>query len=77
MGTASETFRASVAATLAADMAAWSPLVAAFEGGRRYQQWEIEELAEREYPGCAVLNGVAHLVAGSAEAPVNLDVQLL
>ena len=96
MGAASETFRAWAAATLAADMTAWGPLVAddftyvhsrsnietkaeliaAFEGGRRYQQWEIEELAEREYPGCAVLNGVAHLVAGSAESPVKLDVRL-
>lgn len=96
MGTASETFRAWVTATLAADMAAWGPLVAddftyvhsrsnietkaelvaAFDGGRRYQQWEIEELAEREYPGCAVLNGIAHLVAGSAESPVKLDVRL-
>ena len=51
-------------------------LMAAFEGGRRYSRWEIEELVERQYSGCAVLNGVAHLTAGTSEAPVNLDVRL-
>jgi ketosteroid isomerase-like protein len=51
-------------------------LLAAFEGGRRYARWEIEELSERRYPGCAVLNGVAHLTAGTADAPVQLDVRL-
>jgi len=96
MTTPSDTFRAWAAATLAADMTAWAPLVdddftyvhsrsnietkaeliAAFEGGRRYRQWDIEELQERQYPGCAVLNGIAHLIAGPADAPVNLDVRL-
>ncbi|MDA0352651.1 MAG: nuclear transport factor 2 family protein [Chloroflexi bacterium] len=96
MTTPSEVFRAWAAANVAADMGAWSPLVAddftyvhsrsnietkpellaAFEGGRRYARWEIEDLAERQYSGCAVLNGVAHLTAGTSEQPVNLDVRL-
>ena len=51
-------------------------LIAAFEAGRRYTRWDVEDLAERRYPGCAILNGIAHLTAGTAEAPVNLNVRL-
>ena len=50
-------------------------LVAAFEGGRRYRTWAIESLEERSYDGCAVLNGVAHLGAGSVEQPVDFDIR--
>lgn len=95
MPTPSETFRAWAAATLAADMEAWAPLVAddftyvhsrsnlehkdeliaAFTGGRRYRGWDIEDLVERTYPGCAVLNGIGHLLAGREEQPTVLDVR--
>ena len=51
-------------------------LLEAFANGRRYRGWEIRELAERQYPGCAVLNGVAHLEAGPADQPVAFDVRL-
>jgi hypothetical protein len=50
-------------------------LVAAFEGGRRYRTWAIESLEERSYDGCAVLNGVAQLGAGSAEQPVEFNIR--
>ena len=45
-------------------------------GGRRYHGWEIEDLSEREYAGCAVLNGIGRLLAGRAEAPTPLNVRL-
>jgi hypothetical protein len=44
-------------------------------GGRRYHGWEIEELVERQYEGCAVLNGIGHLLAGRAESPTPLNVR--
>jgi ketosteroid isomerase-like protein len=50
-------------------------MVEAFTNGRRYGGWEIEDLSERLYPGCAVLNGIGHLLAGRAEAPTRLDVR--
>ncbi len=52
-------------------------LIEAFTvGGRRYRGWEIEDLTERHYPGCAVLNGIGHLLSGRAEAPTPLNVRL-
>lgn len=52
-------------------------LVEAFtNGGRRYGRWEIEELTERQYDGCAVLNGIAHLGSARADATTSLDVRL-
>ncbi|MFN8640007.1 MAG: nuclear transport factor 2 family protein [Dehalococcoidia bacterium] len=51
-----------------------SQLIEAFlVNGRRYRGWEIEDLTERRYPGCAVLNGVGHLLGGRPEAtPLNV-----
>ena len=50
-------------------------MVAAFEGGRRYRGWEIEDLEERAYDGCTILNGIAHLLAGPEDRPTTLDVR--
>lgn len=51
-------------------------LIEAFtNGGRRYRGWDIEGMTERQYPGCAVLNGIGHLLAGRAEQPTPLNVR--
>jgi ketosteroid isomerase-like protein len=50
-------------------------LVDAFTNGRRYRGWEIEGLTERRYPGCAVLNGIGHLLTGRGEPPTPLNVR--
>jgi len=44
-------------------------MVEAFKNGRRYGGWDIEEMTERSYPGCAILNGIAHLQPSRADAP--------
>jgi hypothetical protein len=47
----------------------------AFAGGRRYHGWDIQEIAERSYPGCTILTGRAILKAGPAEKPTTLNIR--
>ena len=50
-------------------------LVAAFEGGRRYRSWEIEETVEEHYPGCTIVTGIGHLGVTRDGEPASLDVR--
>ena len=52
-------------------------LIEAFTvGGRRYRVWDIEGMTERQYAGCAVLNGIGHLLSGRGEQPTPLNVRI-
>ncbi len=50
-------------------------VVDACNGGRRYHGWNINDIAERVYPGCTILTGTAALTVGKAEAPSILNVR--
>jgi len=50
-------------------------VIDAFVGGRRYHAWDIQEIAERSYPGCTIINGRAVLKAGPADKPTTLNIR--
>jgi ketosteroid isomerase-like protein len=50
-------------------------VIDAFNGGRRYHGWDIREIEERVYDGCAILTGTAALTVGQAAAPNILNIR--
>jgi hypothetical protein len=45
-------------------------LIAAFEGGRRYKGWDIQEMVERPHAGCTTVTGTAILTTAREGAPL-------
>jgi len=41
-------------------------VIAAFQGGRRYRSWDIEETTTQEFGDTAIVTGLAHLGVGPA-----------
>ena len=44
-------------------------VIDAFQGGRRYRSWDIEETATHEFGDTAIVTGVAHLGVGLVTEP--------
>ena len=48
-------------------------LVASVRNGRRYARLDFEDLRVRSYGDTQIVNGLAHLVVGPADAPIAFD----
>ena len=48
-------------------------LVASVRGGRHNARMDFEEMSVRAYAGATVVQGVAHMRAGPADAPIVFD----